>query len=76
MVAVATDILHEQNFDATQQLEVMIGHDKIVRVNIDGICALRVRLPKDMKVLVQDDGGLVVMTGRLWRGYPDPDDHE
>jgi hypothetical protein len=50
MVAVGTDILHQQDFKASHQLEVMVGSDRIVRINIDGVCALRVRLEKGCKL--------------------------
>ena len=44
MVAVSTDIIHEQNFTADIQVKVVEGADRIIRVNIDGVCALRVRM--------------------------------
>lgn len=44
MVAVAAQILHEKNFKAEQSFEIFVGADKIVRINVDGVCAIRVRL--------------------------------
>lgn len=32
---------------AVQELEVNVGSDGIVQINIDGVCAMRVRLGKD-----------------------------
>jgi hypothetical protein len=40
----ATGYIQMQDYTAIKQLEVVIGSDRIVRVNIDGICALRVRM--------------------------------
>lgn len=46
MVAVASQIKHETNFVAHEQLQISIGSDRVVRVNVDGICAIRVRMAK------------------------------
>jgi hypothetical protein len=42
------------NHTATQDVELVIGSDRIIRVNIDGICALRVRLQRDVSVYISD----------------------
>jgi hypothetical protein len=46
MVATSVEILHQQDFAAKSQVEVMVGKDHVVRVNIDGVCALRIRMEK------------------------------
>lgn len=35
---------------AVKRLEFFVGHDKIVRINADGICALRIRLRAGCRV--------------------------
>jgi hypothetical protein len=40
---------------AQQQLELVIGHDRIVRVNVDGICFIRIRLEKDSAFDIRND---------------------
>lgn len=54
-VAVASEIIHESNFAAIHQVEIMVGADKIVRINIDGVCALRVRASQTCAIVIQDD---------------------
>ncbi len=54
MVAVATQVLHEHNMIAKQQCEVVAGLDNVVRVNVDGVCVLRVRCEKGTEVKLDD----------------------
>lgn len=35
------------------QLEIFLGHDNIARVNVDGTCALRVRLETGSQIAVR-----------------------
>jgi len=55
MVATALQILHQQDFIAEKQFEVIVGMDNIARVNIDGICAIRVRLTSDCEIVLDAD---------------------
>ncbi len=43
-------IQHELNLSASRQFEVIVGEDHIARVNVDGVCVLRVRCAKDAQV--------------------------
>ena len=55
MVAISTDILHEQNFEASKEAECYVGADSIMRINIDGVCALRIRLKDGCSVVYRND---------------------
>ncbi len=54
MVVIATQIVHENNFKAIEEVQISIGSDRIIRVNIDGVCALRVRAMKNAHIVVED----------------------
>lgn len=54
-VATAAEIVHETNVQAEHQLEVMIGSDRIVRINVDGVCAMRVRCLADCEIRVDQN---------------------
>jgi hypothetical protein len=47
-------MLDPLNHTATRDVELVIGSDRIIRINVDGICALRVRLQGDALVYVRD----------------------
>jgi hypothetical protein len=55
MVATATQILHQQDFEATKQVECTLGADNILRINIDGVCVLRVRAKEECEIILRDD---------------------
>lgn len=55
MVATGSEITHQQDFRAEHQIEVMIGTDKIVRVNIDGVCAIRAKAEGNCKIEIHND---------------------
>lgn len=40
---------------AARQLEIVLGADRIARINIDGVCALRVRLKQGCQFDVRND---------------------
>jgi hypothetical protein len=40
---------------AQQQLELVIGHDRIVRINVDGICVIRIRVCKACAFDIRND---------------------
>jgi len=69
MVAVASQIVHEQNFLAMHQVEIVVGSDRVVRVNIDGVCALRVRM---QPACVLEADFLSSAPGKLSIDCPDP----
>jgi hypothetical protein len=50
----ASGFIEMQDHTAIKQLELIVGTDRIVRVNIDGICALRVRLHGDAELVIRD----------------------
>lgn len=76
MVATATQILHEQNFIAEKELELFFGEDGLVRINIDGVCALRVRVNKDCRLKIHyPDDESVYNTGKA-QPVNDPELHE
>lgn len=56
-----TPIVHPPlpSLTATQQLEIVVGADRIVRVNVDDQCAMRIRLEEDCQ--------LEVRTATIWR---------
>jgi hypothetical protein len=56
MVATGVQIQHESNFQAESQVEVVVGADRIVRVNIDGRCALRIRMTKGCEFQLTEAG--------------------
>lgn len=39
---------------AIKELELIVGSDRIFRVNIDGVCSLRVRLHGDAELVIRD----------------------
>lgn len=63
MVATSVAIIHEQNFKATEQVEIIGGSDGVVRINIDGVCALRIRVMSGCK-LDLDVEGIYRLVGR------------
>lgn len=50
----ATGFIQMQDCTAIKQLELVVGADRIFRVNIDGICALRVRMHGDAELVIRD----------------------
>lgn len=48
-VAIAVDVLHETNIQAVHGVDIFVGSDNIVRINVDGICVVRVRLQKTLR---------------------------
>ena len=36
----------ERNYAAKQQVEIVIGADHVMRINVDGVCAIRIVLGK------------------------------
>jgi hypothetical protein len=44
---------------AARQLNIVVGADRIVRINVDGECAMRIRLEEDCQ--------LEVRTATIWR---------
>lgn len=40
---------------ATRQLEIVLGADRIARINVDGVCALRVRLAQGGQFDIRND---------------------
>jgi hypothetical protein len=54
---------HDLNLDqfsdtcviATRQLEIVLGADRIARINVDGVCALRVRLKQGCQFVIRHD---------------------
>lgn len=40
---------------ATRRLEIMVGADRIVRINVDGQCALRVWMTEDCQFNMRND---------------------
>lgn len=62
MVATGSKIIHESNFEATDEVEIMVGSDRIIRINIDGHCALRVRLKKTCQGVLDDVNGVLIKT--------------
>lgn len=50
MVAVATQVLHQQDFKASSQVEVTLQTTNVIHVNVDNICVLRVRCEKGTQV--------------------------
>lgn len=49
-----TGFIHAMDHAAFKQVEVVIGADRIVRVNIDGICALRARMRDGCEYITDD----------------------
>jgi hypothetical protein len=47
-------MLDPLNHTATQDVELVIGSDRIIRINIDGTCALRVRLQEGAALYIED----------------------
>lgn len=41
---------------AEKQLEIVIGSDRIIRINIDGTCVLRVRLEPGAEYVIDNRG--------------------
>lgn len=37
---------------AEKQLEIVVGSDNVVRINIDGICAMRVRIAPGAEIAI------------------------
>lgn len=55
MVATAAQILHEDNIQAHLIIEVELDHNrKMVTVNIDGVCALRISAEPGVTVRIDD----------------------
>lgn len=50
MVATAVAIIHEQNFKAERELQIVGQPNGIVHINIDGVCALRVKMVSGAKL--------------------------
>lgn len=71
MVATSVDIIHQQDFKAEKQCEVLVGADSIIRINIDGICVLRVRIEKGCELMI--DARVV---NDITHFYRFPDDEE
>jgi hypothetical protein len=36
----------DRNYAAKQQVEIVIGADRVMRINVDGACAIRIMLGK------------------------------
>ena len=49
-----TGFIQAMDHTVIRQLELVVGNDRIFRVNIDGICALRVRLHGDAELVIRD----------------------
>jgi hypothetical protein len=44
-----------RDLTATRQLEIVLGVDRIARINIDGVCVLRVRLKPGCQFDIRND---------------------
>jgi hypothetical protein len=58
------------DWHAKVQLEMMIGADRVVRINLDGRCVMRVRLEKGADLSIRND--LHEYTQRLREGAMTP----
>lgn len=47
MAVTGTQVVHEDNFIANTEVDVVVGRDRVVRLNVDGVCVARVRMTKD-----------------------------
>jgi hypothetical protein len=52
-----TGFIQAIDHTAIKQLELVVGTDRIVRVDIDGICALRVRMLDGCEYITDDRRG-------------------
>lgn len=55
MVATGIQILHQQDFQAETEAEVAVGSGRIVRINIDGVCVLRIRMKERSRFVYHND---------------------
>ena len=46
--------MSERDYFADKEFNVVIGADRIVRINVDGMCVLRIRMEKDCVVKIDD----------------------
>lgn len=52
-------IEHTIDIQALHQLEVIVGHDLIMRVNVDGKCVFRIRMVDDCEFVLNTPVELV-----------------
>lgn len=55
MPAIGSQVLHEDNIQARTAIEVEIAHNQqMVRINVDGICVLRIKGAPRVTVKMDD----------------------
>ena len=42
-------------FNASRELEIVVGTDRVVRINVDGICAFRARFENECELVIRND---------------------
>lgn len=53
-----------------EELEIFVGSDKVVRINVDGVCAMRIRVEDFQKIVIDLQGELhpLKASGRMTDG--------
>lgn len=58
-------ITHELNLQADKQLEVTLGNDRVVRINVDGTCVMRIKCDQ-AEIRFDTPMELIVLDGHIF----------
>jgi hypothetical protein len=48
------------DMDANKHVEIVIGTDRVMRINIDGVCAMRSRIGDGCELVIRNDLGMAL----------------
>lgn len=51
---------HTLDMQASDELQVIVGEDMIMRINVDGVCVIRIRMHDECKLHINTPVELVV----------------